>query len=70
MSDPIDLAAIRVDQLDRVRDLHRPVPGQGYLPDGGYGDIAPSCSSCGTPGEYAVPWPCPTIRVVDGKDDQ
>lgn len=31
--------------------------GQGYTANG-YGYIDPSCSICGTPDEYAVPWPC------------
>lgn len=32
--------------------------GQGYGSDGTYGYIDPSCSVCGTPDEYAEPWPC------------
>ena len=31
--------------------------GQGYTANG-YGYIDPSCSICGTPDEYAEPWPC------------
>lgn len=31
--------------------------GQGYGPNG-YGYIDPSCAVCGTPDEYAEPWPC------------
>jgi hypothetical protein len=48
------------------RDQHIPDPddpcGMGYdanIP-GGYGTIDPACRICGTPDEYAVPWPCPT----------
>lgn len=52
--------------IQRVRDLHRPVTGLGYREDGSYGDIDPACSTCGTDDEYAVPWPCPTIRALDG----
>lgn len=35
--------------------------GQGYG-DTGYGYIDPSCSVCGTPDEYAQPWPCETVN--------
>ncbi|MFE5332919.1 hypothetical protein ACFRCG_41705 [Embleya sp. NPDC056575] len=62
------------DQLaaaaQRVRDLHQPIgDGLGYV-DGGsdYGDIAPACSTCGTHDEYAVPWPCATIRALDNQE--
>lgn len=36
--------------------------GQGYGPGGRYGDIDPSCSVCGTPDEYAEPWPCEYVK--------
>lgn len=61
--------------LDRIRAMHQPVEGLGYDSDeddtpGSYGDIAQVCSSCGTPGEYGVRWPCPTIRALDGECPQ
>ncbi|MFJ9799875.1 hypothetical protein [Streptomyces sp. NPDC101145] len=57
--------------LDRVRALHQPTPGAGFGPDddptpGAYGHIAQACTSCGTADEFAVRWPCPTIRALDG----
>ncbi|MEU4256297.1 hypothetical protein AB0B42_00545 [Streptomyces fradiae] len=56
---------------DRVRALHQPTPGVGFGPDddptpGAYGDIAQACTSCGTADEFAVRWPCPTIRALGG----
>lgn len=35
--------------------------GQGYV-GSGYGYVDPSCSVCGTPDEYAEPWPCETVK--------
>lgn len=29
---------------------------------GGYGTYEHCCDTCGTFGEYGVPWPCPTLR--------
>lgn len=44
--------------LDRVRALHRPFDDRGDRLD---------CQECeGT--EDSVPWPCPTIQAIDGKD--
>ena len=37
---------------------------QGYMPDGSYGDHPHACLTCGTFGEYAVPWPCPTLQLL------
>ena len=55
-------------RIDAVRKIHHPVPegGQGWLEDGSYGTIKPACMACGTYDEYAEPWPCATIRVLDG----
>jgi hypothetical protein len=51
--------------IARVRELHQPTGGHGWKATGGYGDITPACTTCGTSGEYAVPYPCPTIRALD-----
>ena len=37
---------------------------QGYAPNGDYVDLGPCCETCGTNGEYGVPWPCPTARAI------
>lgn len=60
------------ERVAAVRALHQPTEGMGYNPDddptpGAYGDIARVCTSCGTPGELGVRWPCPTIRALDGE---
>jgi hypothetical protein len=54
--------------LDRVRALHQPVKGLGYRAGGSYGHIEQACTTCGTSGEYAIPWPCDTIRAIDHPD--
>ncbi|MGA4941751.1 hypothetical protein [Streptomyces cinereoruber] len=54
--------------LDAVRKLHRPVEGQGWdsdEPGERYGHVAQACISCGTSDEYAVRWPCATVRALD-----
>lgn len=53
-------------QLRAAIALHQPDPdgGTGYHPGGGYGDIDPACSTCGTSDEYAVPWPCQTYESL------
>lgn len=38
--------------------------GLGQTPDGDYGMIPAACTTCGTPSEYAVAWPCPTLRTL------
>ncbi|HEY9369925.1 hypothetical protein [Streptomyces sp.] len=55
--------------IARVRDLHQPTEGMGSNCDeddtpGSYGRIAQVCTSCGTPGEQGVRWPCPTIAAL------
>ena len=57
--------------LNRVRELHRPYGdiGMGYRSDGSYGELSPVCSTCGTPDEYATPFPCATIRALDDQED-
>jgi len=56
--------------IQRVRELHQPVHenAQGYDEHGNYTYINPGCSECGTFGEFTVPWPCPTIRLLDGEE--
>lgn len=65
----------RAQALNRVRKLHRPVEGVGWGPDdddtpGAYGAISRACSSCGHEDEYAIRWPCPTIRALDGAPEE
>jgi hypothetical protein len=68
-----ELAAVYSDERDRLcaavdaaLALHQPAPGsgQGFLADGQYGDIDPACQTCGTWDEYAVPYPCATVRAL------
>lgn len=54
-------------QRTAVLALHRDVGGGlGWGPPNGdhYGDHPTACSTCGTHDEYAVEWPCPTIRAL------
>lgn len=62
------IAVALEQQTAAVEALHQPESGgMGYLPDGGYGTFpGPVCSTCGTPDEYGVPWPCPTRAALDG----
>ena len=39
-------------------------PSVSALPSGGYGYISPYCVGCEAFDEYAVAWPCPTIRAI------
>lgn len=57
----------RIAAERRLLEAHQQVEGNGYEPDDPgerYGPIASACSSCGTSDEYAVPWPCPTVRAL------
>jgi hypothetical protein len=47
----------------RIIELHSVTEGLGYTDDG-YGDVDPACRACGTSDEYAVPWPCGTVRAL------
>lgn len=38
--------------------------GQGYDGEGNYTDFEHTCRVCGTWDEYAVAWPCPTVRAL------
>jgi hypothetical protein len=60
MSDPAGMAAA----LEAIRQMHKPDHGMGYRNDVGYGGIDPACETCGTTDEYAVPWPCLTLKAV------
>jgi hypothetical protein len=53
-------------QLAAVRALHQPVDGLGFR-DGEY-TTGTACSSCGTSDEFAVWWPCSTVRVLEAGD--
>ena len=59
---PRAIAALRA-----VLDLHVAGDGasQGYLRGGfGYGYIEPYCAGCESSDEYAVEWPCGTVRAI------
>ena len=59
-------------QVEAVRALHASSgdeESQGYLPGGGYGYISPYCVGCEASDEYAVAWPCATIRAIDGTEE-
>jgi hypothetical protein len=53
-----------------IVELHSPTneeehgSPQGFLGGGRYGYIEPACITCGTFDEYAVPWPCDTIKAL------
>jgi hypothetical protein len=42
----------------------------GYLPDGGYGMLQHACTDCGTHGEWGIPWPCLTLRLLGAVFDE
>ncbi|MGW2371738.1 hypothetical protein [Kitasatospora sp. NPDC001683] len=53
-------------RIAAVRELHQPDGRQlGTRNDGAYGLVDPACAACGAEG-MATPWPCPTIRALDG----
>ena len=55
-------------QVERVRALHKSsgdAETQGYT-GLGYGYISPYCMGEVASDEYGVPWPCETIRAIDG----
>lgn len=57
----------RTDALAEVLRLHeRLESGMGYrdVAFDGYGEIMGVCAACGKPDEYAVVWPCPTVRAL------
>ena len=55
-----------LDALEAVLTYHRTGEGssQGYTPTG-YGDVEPYCAGCEASDEYAVAWPCPTVRRIE-----
>lgn len=57
---PRTIAALRA-----VLDLHKPGEGasQGYT-GRDYGYIEPYCEGCEASDEYAVEWPCKTVRAI------
>ena len=55
-------------KVERVRALHKSsgdAETQGYA-GLGYGYISPYCMGEVASDEYGVPWPCETIRAIDG----
>lgn len=59
-------------QLAEAAALHQPMrdsngeiaDGQGWDESGDYTTFSPVCPTCGTSGEYAVPWPCATAAAL------
>lgn len=45
----------------RIVEEHSNFYDNPYAPASAYG---PECKSCGSPGEYGVDWPCPTLRAL------
>ena len=61
-------AADRLERIEAVRALHQPRPYAAA----DMRAIAPSlpaevCGDCWGRGDSAVPWPCPTVRALDGE---
>lgn len=57
-------------KVERVRALHKSsgdAETQGYT-GLGYGYISPYCMGEVASDEYGVPWPCETIRAIDGAE--
>ena len=57
------------DRIERVRAIHWPQP----YADADLRAVSPSlpkqvCAHCRSTGDGAVPWPCPTIRALDGAE--
>ena len=69
----LDAAAERdalAAKVERVRALHKSsgdAETQGYT-GREYGYISPYCMGEVASDEYGVPWPCPTIRAIDGAE--
>lgn len=67
----LDAAAERdalAAKVERVRELHKSsgdAETQGYTCRE-YGYISPYCMGEVASDEYGVPWPCETIRAIDG----
>lgn len=54
--------------LARVRELHQPFVEVDWVDWA----EAPYCGTCACVREYGLtyePWPCPTIRALDGESD-
>ena len=69
----LDAAAERdalAAKVERVRELHKSsgdAETQGYT-GREYGYISPYCMGEVASDEYGVPWPCETIRAIDGAE--
>jgi hypothetical protein len=57
-----------VDALLAVLEIHDCVEhGMGFGTDlATYGPMRAVCAACGVPDEYAVAWPCATVKAVAG----
>jgi hypothetical protein len=51
------------DALETIEKMHQPVDGMGFT-SSGYGSVDSACQTCGTADEYAVIWPCLTVRTA------
>lgn len=59
-----DFTLADVAAKHRIIDMHRDEgQGQGYRASD-YGYIDHACHMCGTPDEYAVAWPCSTLKAL------
>jgi hypothetical protein len=57
------------DRIAAVRALHVPVEDRtGWTASGEYESIIPACQDCGSE-DYAVAWPCSTLRAL-GLDEE
>lgn len=57
-------ALAEVAATRRIIDLHSDGgSSQGYT-ESGYDVMQHACETCGSFGEYGVPWPCPTLRLL------
>lgn len=55
-----------IEALRAVLALHVPGDGssQGWTTHDDYGSIEPYCAGCEANDEYAVEWPCATVRAI------
>ncbi|CQR59247.1 hypothetical protein [Streptomyces leeuwenhoekii] len=54
-----------LDVIGKIRALHKPQPDGSGFPDSNH---CGTCSQDGGDGyQYLVPWPCPTIRIIENE---
>jgi hypothetical protein len=59
-----DRAAADIEAKRKILALHASGPEYGYLDYSGEVMYTPACVQCGTAGEFDVPWPCETLRLL------